>query len=91
MEFLSQSLMLGLAISDGDKRGSSLVSVGSKLISTMIIFRLRDGVGKVRKRDQNGFRNGIGFVDPIFALRLIYEMFLIGLVTRPFSPQFCGL
>ena len=36
--------------------GISLVSVGSKLLSNMILFRLRDAVDKVLREEQCGFR-----------------------------------
>ena len=41
-----------------DYWGISLISVGSKLLSTMILFRLRDAVDKVLKGEQCGFRKG---------------------------------
>ena len=46
-------------------RGISLVSVGSKLLSKMILFRLRDAVDKVLREEQCGFRKGRGCVDQI--------------------------
>ena len=54
-------------------RGISLVSVGSKLLSNMILFRLRDAVDKVLREEQCGFRKGRGCVDHVFTLRLIIE------------------
>ena len=51
----------------------SLVSVGSKLLSNMILFRLRDVVDQVLREEQCGFRKGRGCVDQIFTLRLIIE------------------
>ena len=54
-------------------RGVSLVSVGSKLLSNMILFRLRHAVDKVLREEQCGFRNGRGCVDHVFTLRLIIE------------------
>ena len=54
---------------EGDKsecrsyRGISLVSVGSKLLINMILFRLRDAVDKVIKEEQYSFRKGRGCVD----------------------------
>ena len=55
-------------------RGISLVSVGSKLLSNMILFRLRDAVDNVlREEQQCGFRKGRGCVDQIFTLILIIE------------------
>ena len=57
----------------GNYRGISLVSVGSKLLSNMILFRLRDAVDKVLREEQCGFRKGRGCVDQIFTLRLIIE------------------
>jgi len=37
----------------------SLVSVGSKLLSSMIIFRLRDAVDRVLREEQCGCRKGV--------------------------------
>ena len=54
-------------------RGISLVSVGSKLLSNMILFRLRHAVDKVLREEQCGFRKGRGCVDHVFTLRLIIE------------------
>ena len=54
-------------------RGISLVSVGSKLLSNMILFRLKDAVDKVLRKEQCGFRKGRGCVDHVFTLRLIIE------------------
>ena len=51
----------------------SLVSVGSKLLSNIILFRLRDAVDKVLREEQCGLRKGRGCVDQIFTLRLIIE------------------
>ena len=53
--------------------GINLVSVGSKLLSIMILFRLRDAVDKVLREEQCGFWKVIGCVDQIFTLRLIIE------------------
>ena len=36
----------------------ALVSVGSKLLSNMILFRLRDAVDKILREEQRGFRKG---------------------------------
>ena len=55
-------------------RGISLVSVGSKLLSHTILFRLRDAVDKVLADERCGFRKGSeDSVDQIFTLRLITE------------------
>ena len=54
-------------------RGISLVSVGSKLLSNMILFRLRHAVDKVLREEQCGFRKGRGCVDHVFTFRLIIE------------------
>ena len=54
-------------------RGISLVSVGSKLLSNMILFRLRHSVDKVLREEQCGFRKGRGCVDHVFTLRLIIQ------------------
>ena len=57
----------------GNYRSISLVSLGSKLLSNMLIFRLRDAVDKVLREEQCCFRKGRGFIDQIFILRLIIE------------------
>ena len=54
-------------------RGISLVSVGRKLLSNIILFRLRHAVDKVLREEQCGFRKGRGCVDHVFTLRLIIE------------------
>ena len=54
-------------------RGISLVSVGIKLLSNMIFFRLRDAVDNVLREEQCGFRKGRGCFDQVFTLRLIIE------------------
>jgi hypothetical protein len=54
-------------------RGISLVFVGSKLFSKIIIFRLRDAVEKVLREEQCDFRKGRRCVDQIFTLRVIIE------------------
>ena len=54
-------------------RGICLVSIGSKLLSNMILFRLRDAVDKVLREEQCGFRKGRGCADQTFTLRLIIE------------------
>ena len=41
-------------------RGIGLVSVGSKLLSNMILFGLRDTVDKVLREEQCGFKKGRG-------------------------------
>ena len=51
----------------------SLVSVGSKLLSNMILFRQRDAVDTVLREEQCGFRKGRRCVDQVFTLRLIIE------------------
>ena len=50
-----------------------MVSVGSKLFSNIILFRLRDAVDKILREEQYGFRKGRGYGDKIFTLRLIIE------------------
>ena len=57
----------------GYYRVISLVSVGSKLFSNMILFGLRHAVDKVLREKQLGFRKGRGCCDQIFILRLIIE------------------
>ena len=59
-------------------QGISLVSVGSKLQSNMILFRLRDVVDKVLREEQYGFRKGRGCVNQILPLRLIIEKWIKG-------------
>ena len=54
-------------------RGISLVCIGSKLLSNVIIFRLRDAVDKVLREQQCSFRKGRGCFDQVFTLRLIIE------------------
>ncbi|XP_065567671.1 uncharacterized protein LOC136031782 [Artemia franciscana] len=60
----------------GNYRGISLVFVGSKLLSNVILFRLRDAVDKVLREKQCGFRKGRGCASRIFSLRLIIEQYL---------------
>ena len=57
-------------------RSISLVSVGSKLLSNMILFKIRDAADIVLREEQYGFRKGRGCVDQVFTLRLIIEKFL---------------
>ncbi|XP_065565861.1 uncharacterized protein LOC136030718 [Artemia franciscana] len=54
-------------------RGISLISVGTKLLSMMILFRPRHAIDKVLREEQNGFRKGRGCIDRIFTLGLINE------------------
>ena len=54
-------------------RGISLVSLGSKLLSNKMLFRLRDAADKVLREEHCGFRKGRGCVNQIFTLRLIIE------------------
>ena len=54
-------------------QGISLVSVSSKLLSNMILFRLRDAVDKVLREEQCGLRKGRGCVNQVFILRSIIE------------------
>ena len=51
-------------------QGIILVSVGCKLLSNVILFRLRDAVDKVSREDQSGVRKGRECADQIFSLRL---------------------
>ena len=55
----------------GNYGGVSVVSVGSKLLSMMILFRLRDPVDGVLR--QCGFRKGRGCASQIFTLGLIIK------------------
>ena len=57
----------------GNYRDISLVSVGTKLLSNMILFRLKDAVDNVIREEQCGFMKCRGCVDQIFTLRLIIE------------------
>ena len=50
-------------------RGINLVSVGSKLLSNLILFRLRDTVDKVLREEQCGLRKGRECVDQVFTPR----------------------
>ena len=50
-----------------------LVSVRSKLLSIVMLFRLRDAVDKYSRKEQCGFIKGRGSVDQIFTLRLIIQ------------------
>ena len=54
-------------------RGISLVSVDSKLLSKMILFKQGDAVDKVLREEQCGFKKSRGCVDLIFILRVIIE------------------
>ena len=54
-------------------RGISLVSLGSKVFSMMILVRLRDAAERVLREEQRGFRRCRGCVDQTFILRLIIE------------------
>ena len=51
----------------------SLASVGTKLLSNMILFKLRDAPDKVLREEQCSFRKARGYIDEIFTLRLIIE------------------
>ena len=57
----------------GNYRSISLVSLGSKLLSNMLIFRLRYAVDKVLREEQCSFRKGRGRVDQVFTFWLIIE------------------
>ena len=48
-----------------------MVSVGSKLLSTMTLFRLKDAIDKVLREEQCRRRKCRGCIDQIFTLRLI--------------------
>ena len=50
--------------------GISLVSVGGKLLSNMVLFKLRNNIDKVLREEQCGFRKGRGFFDQILTLRI---------------------
>jgi len=50
--------------------------VSSKLLSNVILLRLRDAVYKVLREEQCGFRKGKVSFDQIFTLRLIIEVCL---------------
>ena len=54
-------------------RGISLLSLCTKLLSNMMLFKLRDAVDKAIREEQCGFRKGKGCVDQFFTLRLIIE------------------
>ncbi|XP_065559922.1 uncharacterized protein LOC136026952 [Artemia franciscana] len=57
-------------------QGISQLSAGCKLLSSMILFRLRDAVDKVLRKEQCSFRKARGCVDQIFTFRLIIEVCL---------------
>ena len=52
----------------GNYRDVSLVSVDSKLLSNLILFRLKDAVDKVVREENCCFKRVRGFVDPISLL-----------------------
>ena len=54
-------------------RGTNLISVGSKLLSMTIPFRLTDAVNKVIREEQCDFRKDKGSVNQIFNIWLIIE------------------
>ena len=56
-----------------DYRGISLITVSSKFLSNMILFRLRDAVDRVVREKECGLRKGRGCVDQVLTLRLIIE------------------
>ena len=45
-----------------------MFSVGGKLLSNMILFRLRDSVDKFLREEQCGFRKGMRMCRPNFHL-----------------------
>ena len=57
----------------GNYIGISLVSVGSKLFRMIILFRLTDGVDKVLREEQCGFRKVRGCFHQIVTKGLIIE------------------
>ncbi|XP_065565786.1 uncharacterized protein LOC136030643 [Artemia franciscana] len=57
----------------GGCRGISLIFVGSKLLSMMMVFRLGDRVDRVLREEWWDFNKGRGCVNEIFILRLIID------------------
>ena len=57
----------------GNYRGITLVSLGSKLLSNMILYRQRYAADNVKREEKCSFKRVRGCVDQIFALRLIIE------------------
>ena len=65
-----------MRLATGFVLGISLISVSSKLLSNMMLFRLKDAVDEVLKEEQCGFKKGRGYFYQIFTLKLIIEMCL---------------
>ena len=62
----------------GNYRAISLVSVCSRLISKITLFRPRESIHKVLREELYGSRKGRGCVDQVFTLWLITEKCLCG-------------
>ena len=63
-----------------------MASVGSKLLSNMILSRLIDAVGKVLRKGQCSSRKYRGFIDHNFTLSLMIEKCLSYQIPLILSP-----
>ena len=54
-------------------RGVTLLSVPSKIFCKIIHMRLSDAIDTILRKEQAGFRPGVGCIDHIFTLRNIFE------------------
>ena len=54
-------------------RGVTLLSVPSKIFFKIIQMRLRDAINTILRKEQAGFRPGVGCIDHIFTVRNIIE------------------
>ena len=54
-------------------RGITLLSVPSKIFCKIIQMRLSDAINTILRKEQAGFRPGVGCIDHIFTLRNIIE------------------
>jgi len=62
---------------DGDRcenyRGTALGNAADKILSNIILEKIKPYIEKVMGDYQNGFRDGRSVIDNIFALRIINE------------------
>ena len=56
-----------------NSRGITVLSVAGKIVGWIIIDRLRNGVEKRQRAENDGNRNGRGTTDQLFVLRNILE------------------
>ncbi|KAL9970181.1 hypothetical protein ACROYT_G022514 [Oculina patagonica] len=54
-------------------RGVTLLSIPSKIFCKIIHMRLSDAIDTILRKEQAGFRPGVGCIDHIFTLRNIFE------------------